>query len=230
MLDDLRGEVAQAPPQTRNTHGLLAIWHGVEAGFEDFLDAWYDRQHHFERAGVPGFSRARRYLNLDAGPRYLSRYDVDEPSVLASDAYLQALNNPTEWTRASMLHYRDTTRGVFRFVTGAGAAEGGALVSLRLPDAPAQALDRIGPEVLQAVVNCPGVLRVEIWRSDNAVSGLRSEEKKLRGKADSAASHAVFVEGTHIDVVSKAVTARLLPLIDGDVVMGRYQLAFQVQN
>src|SRR5512139_868356 len=100
--------------RARSTQGLLAIWHDVEAGFEPAIDEWYDRQHHQERVGIPGFARARRYLNLAAGPRYFSRYDVDDAAVLRSAAYLAALNHPTPWTQSVMPRYRNTTRAVFR--------------------------------------------------------------------------------------------------------------------
>jgi hypothetical protein len=223
-------ERSQGPRGTRSTQGLLAIWHDVDVGFEPSFDEWYDRQHHLERVSVPGFACARRYLNLGAGPRYFSRYDVDDPRVLASRPYLEALNRPTEWTRTLMPHYRNTTRAVFHFVAGAGAADGGELVTLRLWDDDPDASRAFGNAEMSALVAAPGVLRVEVWKADTAVSTLRTEEKKLRGGADVVVGQAILVEGSDIDRVTDAVARHVLPFLAAAATVDRYRLVYQLQK
>lgn len=220
----------QTPNQHRSTQGLLAIWHGVQAGFEPSFDDWYDRQHHLERVQIPGFARARRYLNLGAGPRYFSRYDVDDAAVLASTAYLAALNNPTEWTRTLMPRYRNTTRAVFRFSDGAGDADGGELVTLRFSGDDPDASNTFGSREIAALVQAPGVLRVEVWRTDTAVSTLRTEEKKLRGNDDDVVGRAILVEGSHIDRLTDAVARHLLPFLAAAATVDRYRFTYQLQK
>lgn len=223
-------ERPQIPHQHRSTQGLLAIWHGVEAGFEPSFDDWYDRQHHLERVNVPGFARARRYLNLDAGPRYFSRYEVDDALVLASTPYLNALNNPTEWTRTLMPRYRNTTRAVFRFVAGAGDADGGELVTLRLAGDDLDASRAFGRREMAALAKVPGVLRVEVWKTDSAVSTLRTEEKMLRGTADNVVGQAILVEGSNIDRLTDAVARHLLSFLAAAATVDRYRFAYQLQK
>jgi hypothetical protein len=214
-----------APSMHGAARGLLAIWHGAEPGYEPTFDDWYDRQHHRERVGIPGFRRARRYVNLGAGPRYFSRYDVDAPSVLASVPYLHALNHPTAWTQAVMPRYRNTTRAVFAYAGGAGDAEGGDLVTLRLAVGSGEARVPSASE-LSRLVEAPGVLRVEVWRADRDVSSLRTEEKKLRGAADDVVAQAILVEGSAIDRVGDAVARHLLPLLDAVPIVDRYRFVF----
>ena len=230
MNDTTPQEIPETLHQHRATVGLLAIWHGVEAGFEPSFDDWYDRQHHLERVNIAGFARARRYVNLDAGPRYFSRYDVDDAEVLASTPYLEALNHPTEWTRTLMPRYRNTTRAVFRFVAGAGDAEGGELVTLRLADDAADAARTFGRREMAALATAPGVLRVEIWKTDSAVSTLRTEEKKLRGTADSVVGQAILVEGSDGGRVRDAVARHLLPYLAGAATLDRYRFVYQLQK
>lgn len=218
------------PQQHRSAQGLLAIWHGVEAGFEPSFDDWYDRQHHRERVNIPGFARARRYLNLDAGPRYFVRYEVDDAPVLASAPYLNALNNPTEWTRTLMPRYRNTTRAVFRFVAGAGDADGGELVTLRLAGDDVDAARAFGRREMAALVTAPGVLRVEVWKTDSAVSTLRTEEKKLRGTTDNVVGQAILVEGSNIDRLTDAVARHLLPFLGAAAIVDRYRFVYQLQK
>ena len=50
--------------------GILAVWSDVDAAGEDDYNAWYDREHLFERLEVPGFHRGRHYLTVSGAPRY----------------------------------------------------------------------------------------------------------------------------------------------------------------
>jgi len=230
MNETIPREDPQPRQQRRTTSGLLAIWHGTEAGFEPSFDDWYDRQHHLERVSIAGFARARRYVNLGAGPRYFSRYDVDNALVLASKAYLDALNNPTDWTRTLMPRYRNTTRAVFRFVTGAGDEEGGELVTLRLAGDAMDSTRAFGRREIAALVSAPGVLRVEIWRTDSAVSTLRTEEKKLRGTQDAVVEGAMLVEGSDGARLRDAVARHLLPYLAETATIDRYRFVYQLQK
>ena len=40
-------------------NGTLAVWSGIIAEAEDDYNAWYEREHMFERVEVPGIRRAR---------------------------------------------------------------------------------------------------------------------------------------------------------------------------
>lgn len=223
-------ERLQSPDQRRRRRGLLAIWHGVEAGFEPSFDDWYDRQHHLERVNIPGFARARRYLNLGAGPRYFSRYEVDDVAVLASAAYLNAVNNPTEWTRTLMPRFRNTTRAVFRFEAGAGNADGDELATLRLSGDDPDASHTFGSREISALVQAPGVLQAEVWRTDIAVSTLRTDEKKLRGNDDNLVGQVILVEGSNIDRLTDAVARHLLPFLAAAATVDRYRFIYQLQK
>ena len=80
----------------------LGIWMDVDpAGLDDF-NAWYRRQHLPERLSVPGFLRGRRYQTTGEGPVYFTLYETADAAVLSSAAYLERLNNPTDWTRRAL--------------------------------------------------------------------------------------------------------------------------------
>ncbi len=203
---------------------------GAAPSYEPMFDDWYDRQHHPERVGIPGFHRTRRYLNLDDGPRYFSRYDVTNGDVLASPAYLHALNHPTEWTRTLMPRYRNTTRAVFRFAAGAGAADGGLLVTLRLPGEAPDAARAFGVPQMDVLAQAPGVLRVEMWTTDSVVSTLRTEEKKLRGAADNVVGQAILIEGSDIDRLTDAIARHLIPLLGVSPILDQYRLVYHLHR
>lgn len=54
---------------------------------EDEFNDWYDTEHLPERAGLPGFETALRYVCVSGWPRYLAVYDLIELSALDSDEY-----------------------------------------------------------------------------------------------------------------------------------------------
>lgn len=210
-----------------NTMGMLAIWHGTMEGAALDFDDWYDRQHHIERLGIAGFVRARRYVNADEGVHFFVRYDVASSSVLESEKYLHAVNNPTEWTTRIMPQYRDTTRVVFQREHSAGEAEGGYLITVRWnPE------ERHAPssDSMAAMAQKPGVLTVETWTCDTHASTIKSKEKTLRPGPDAQVSRVMLVEGSDLSRMTAAVEELLLPKLSHAPTIDRFHLAFCMAN
>jgi hypothetical protein len=85
-------------PDKRN--GLLMVLMQPPAALEEEFTAWYDTEHVPERAALPGFQTAIRYVALEGYPRYMAIYDLDHVSVLDSAEYL-AISGPnfSPWTK-----------------------------------------------------------------------------------------------------------------------------------
>jgi hypothetical protein len=182
---------------TTSGAGALGVWHGVAEGQEKAVDAWYDREHHAERLAVPGFLRARRYVNLGPGPRYLSRYDVADVGVLASAPYLAALNSPSPWSQRMFPHYRDTVRGAFEVMARRGPADGGVVATMRFPSDPFAASDAPTlASLLDALVAAPSVLRAEAWRIDVPATTPQTLEKALRTSPDAYPARTLVIDGS----------------------------------
>ncbi len=81
------------------------------------LARWYDAEHMPGLAAVPGCIRARRYVNLDGGPRSYACYDLAAPDVLGSAAWLAVRNTP--WSARVRPRFRNTARTMFRALTSA---------------------------------------------------------------------------------------------------------------
>ena len=83
--------------KTRGT-GLLMAWTDVDAEREAEFNRWYNEEHINNLLGVPGFLSAGRYVALQGGPKYLSMYELEEPNVLRSAAFLdQVRYKPSPW-------------------------------------------------------------------------------------------------------------------------------------
>ena len=86
-------------PKTRGT-GLLMLWTDVDPEHEAEFNRWYNEEHIQYLLKVPGFLSAGRYEALSGGPKYLAMYELEEPSVLRTQAFLDeataSLDEPSE--------------------------------------------------------------------------------------------------------------------------------------
>lgn len=87
-------------------------------------DDWHSHEHFPERLILPGFLRGSRWTAVAAGKKYFVMYEVDEPAVLVSKAYMDRLNTPTPWTARIMTFYRGMKRGLCRLVGSFGYGHG----------------------------------------------------------------------------------------------------------
>lgn len=91
--------------KTRGT-GLLMLWTDVDPQYEAEFNRWYNEEHIQHLLKVPGFLSAGRYRALKGGPKYLAMYELEEPNVLRSSAFLDEVRyRPSPWrTRTSGGH------------------------------------------------------------------------------------------------------------------------------
>ena len=91
--------------------GLLLVMMECASNDDDEFNAWYDNEHIPERAAVPAFLSATRYVCRSGFPRYLAVYDLETADVLKSDAYRAiAGENLSIWTKRA----ERTVRGYYR--------------------------------------------------------------------------------------------------------------------
>jgi hypothetical protein len=97
---------------------LMMVWAEVPPDKEDDFNRWYNEEHLAERLAVPGFLNAARYEAVQGGPKHLACYELESVKTLESDAYKQALANPTEWTQRCSPAYIGTVyiRNVYEMV------------------------------------------------------------------------------------------------------------------
>ena len=82
------------------TPGFLLVLMQPPPVLEDEFNVWYDTEHVPERAAVPGFRTALRFVCVDGHPRYLAMYDLDSFAVLESEAYKRvAYDRSSPWTK-----------------------------------------------------------------------------------------------------------------------------------
>jgi len=192
--------------------GVLALWNNREPQHAEEYEDWYKTEHFPERLGIPGILRGRRYEAEGASPQFFTYYETETPDVLTSSAYLERLENPTDWTRRIMNDVmRDMSRTVCRVARREGGIRGShaVAVKLRSPEGAEKVLD--DSEVQARTV------RRELWVSAESGKELTAEEK-LRG-GDEKIAACIMVE-TLRRPDADAVLSRLMTLLGSDAQSG----------
>jgi hypothetical protein len=81
-------------------------------GWEEEIFRWYDTEHMPGLAAVPGCVRAQRFVNRDGGPRSHACYDLTDPNILQTAAWLAVRR--TAWSDRVRPQFRNTSRTMFR--------------------------------------------------------------------------------------------------------------------
>ncbi|MEQ1775272.1 MAG: hypothetical protein ABL891_15955 [Burkholderiales bacterium] len=85
----------------------------------DEYNEWYDKEHLPRCVNIPGVLRARRYMSVactsgNAGPKYLTAYELSGPDVWESPAALAARKTP--WTEKMRSLFSNTRRALYQLV------------------------------------------------------------------------------------------------------------------
>ena len=189
--------------------GAVAIWHDIAPEGRDVFYAWHGREHMPERAAIPGFLRGRRYVAIEGGPEYFNLYETMSPGVLTGPDYLARLNSPTEWTTATVRHFRNVSRSLCEVATSHGEGQGGLVATYRydVDDAGAERHRERMAALLPHMALEPGIAGAHLLVADPVGSAIETAEKRARANATQIPRWIVLLEGWG-DVESFARSAR----------------------
>ena len=206
--------------------GMLITSMDVDAENEQEFNVWYDREHLAERVAIDGFLEARRWIAVDAQPKYFCTYSTKEFADLSGPAYQRALANQTDWSKKNIGGFRNMVRAVGRITASRGQGRGSALAVMRLrPAAGTQEQLRVKMRALLDPGMLPGIISLHLIESDPQLSkSLTEPDKPNPGAAD----WFVLVEGT--DLLSVLALAQLRFADTGAAVVttGTYRLMWDL--
>lgn len=173
-------------------------------------DDWHTQEHLPERLSIPGFLRGSRWIATRGEPRYLVLYEVASLATLTSAPYLERLNQPSEWTRRIMPHYRGMKRG-FCTVSGSfgcGLGHATLLVRFGAEAAAQEGLRRwLLRDVLPGLPSLPGVGSVHLL--EGAATPPMTHEQRIRGAADAGIDWALLLTGYRPEVLAQQAESAL---------------------
>lgn len=198
--------------------GMMAFWADIDADYLATMQQWHNCEHIPERVSIAGFVEGRRYRAIDNKPNFLMFYDTQTTSVLSSDAYMAALNAPTDWTRETITHFHNPTRDIFsrRAVAGArGKFTAPYITSLRF-DLPkgmeASYIERWVP----AATELENVERVRLYIADTVIGNMETSESKVHGGGPGKQKYLVLIEETLPPADNKNPVSHADAAIGGD--------------
>lgn len=189
--------------------GVLAIWNGIDAEAEEDFVAWHMREHIPERVAVPGFLRGRRYVAERGAPKYFNFYETEAQDTLASPAYLERLNAPSEWTRRVVARFRDTSRTICAVADSRGVGEGGYIATLRLRARRPRAdfVTAMGDRVITSLLASSAIVAAHLLEGQGGGAGATAE-KALRDQPDATVDWLLLVEAADRAPLEAALAAR----------------------
>lgn len=194
--------------------GVLAIWHDIEPGRRDEVLRWYDHEHHAERIGIPGFVRARRHSARAGGPELFIYYETESVEVLGSPDYLWRVDNPTDWTRNTMRHFRANVRSACRVVHRSAGPDGAYVGTARLRPVPGQAAslrERLVRQLFPQLREGRTLLGTQLWEADPELTTIHSAERNLRQVPDRTVDWVIVVSASTPEAVDASLAGPLSP-------------------
>lgn len=181
--------------------GILITSMNIDPQHEDEFNLWYDREHVAERVAIDGFTEARRWVAIDADPKYFATYCTERFEDLMSPAYTRALANQTDWSKTNIGRFLNMVRVVARITDSRGQGRGSVLGVVRLRPAQRSAGLRTAIHALLDPGNTLGLISMHLLESDPDLSkSLTEPDKPNPGSSD----WLILIEGTEPGAVRQA--------------------------
>jgi hypothetical protein len=192
--------------------GMLMTSMDIDAAHEQEFNAWYDREHLAERVAIEGFNEARRYVAVNARPKYLGLYSTATFDVLDSDAYRTALANQTKWSLTNIGRFQNMLRSVARITVSRGQGRGAALGLVRIRP-PAEGADKLR-SAIEAKLDpgdINGIISMHLMESDPRLSKPLTDDPAAPNPA--ARDWYVMIDGTDVEAVAAIMKGRFTAAI-----------------
>lgn len=183
-----------------DSQGLMAFWATFEKQDLPNYVEWHNCEHMAERVSILGFQKGRRYAVNGEPGRFLQFYETETSSVLGAKPYLDALNNPTPWTKKALQWFRDPVRNIYELIGSNGepcmfTAPYLAAIRFNLEDGKdGELLPNYTSEWLSALCDMPHVLRARLYRVDEEISKIMTSERKIYGGGPGGQQYLAFIE------------------------------------
>ena len=151
--------------------GMLMTFTEPVPGTEQDFNEWYNREHVDERVWMPGFHRARRYVDCDgdARIRYFATYETDRVEQLCDPDYMKLLADQSDWSKRVMKTFVRFDRVTARITIDLTHGFGGACAFARFFPEPAvmnRLRDHLGAKLLPDLVARPGMVGALLAEND----------------------------------------------------------------
>lgn len=192
--------------------GMLMTFTETSVAVEEDFNEWYNREHIDERVWMPGFHRARRYVdcNGDARIKYFATYETDKVEDLAHPDYMELLKDQSDWSKKVMATFDKFDRITARISIDLSHGFAGACAIARFFPPPSM-MDGLRTHLesglLPALIARPGMIGAVLAENDLDVV---NEGRKAQGMAipeGETPQWIVLLEGQTSQITAAALRA-----------------------
>ena len=188
----------------------IAMWWDFAAGMQAELEDWHSHEHFPERLGIPGFLRGSRWISDSGAASYFIIYEANNLKTITAGAYLDRLNNPTEWSRRMMPHHLNMVRSLCRVRAKSGGGHACAMATVRFSSRRGASVIRwLTEDVLPGIPGRKGLTGAHLLQSMR-MPAAQTAEQQIRG-GDAGADSVLLVNGYDAAAVAAAVQTELSP-------------------
>jgi len=207
----------------KNVNGLIAFWSDIEHSYTDQYRLWHNSEHIPERISIPGFVTGQRYESVNGGRRFFMFYETSSPSVLTSEPYLKALNNPTPWTLEALKHFKNPLRNLYTKLVDVDKEQPTqCLVATRFSCSQPENLKQ-----LQA--HFTAVNRFRLFELDKNGTAVKTQERAIYGEQPDTQSYLILMDVDTFDtLILHTLEEQLKTLESYDVDIALYSLEFKL--
>ena len=180
--------------------GMLMTFTETTTAAEGDFNEWYNREHIDERVWLPGFHRARRYVDCDGDARikYFATYETDRVEDLCDPDYMKLLADQSDWSKKVMNTFTNFDRITARITIDLSHGFAGACAFARFFPAPAVAdsLRRhLEQTLLPDLVARPGMIGALLAENDLDVVNEGRKAQGVESPEGEIAQWVVLLEG-----------------------------------
>jgi hypothetical protein len=168
---------------------VLLAWTDVPVVNEVEFNEWYSYEHIRERVGIPGFKRARRFMDAGIGlwpGKWFTMFEAEDLEVLESDVYLERMEHPTDWTKQMVQLATYGARSCCSVTVSVGEGTSSYVMTIEMRPARGRA-DELRSwlvEALQRLVGERKILAGHLFEVDNYVTNAYQFKKADHRRVD----------------------------------------------
>ena len=154
--------------------GMLITFSETPPEVEEDFNEWYNREHIDERVWMPGFHRARRYVdaNSNADIKYFATYETDKVEDLADPEYMELLKDQSDWSKKVMSTFTKFDRITANVTIDLSHGFGGACLAARFFPGigiMSKLRDNLAENLLPNIVSTPGIISAVLVENNLSV-------------------------------------------------------------
>ncbi|MDC0398973.1 hypothetical protein OAN59_04665 [Alphaproteobacteria bacterium] len=217
--------------------GMLITFSETPPEVEEDFNEWYNREHIDERVWMPGFHRARRYVdaNNNADIKYFATYETDKVEDLADPEYMELLKDQSDWSKKVMSTFTKFDRITANVTIDLSHGFGGACLAARFfpgIEIMSKLRDNLGDNLLPNIVSKPGIIGAVLVENNLSVVNEGRRAQGMEIPENETPEWIILIEAQDNKVLSrhanKLIEAGLseFELEPSDINIGVYNLMF----